>query len=103
MYNSPDWMPWREGDNAATQVRHFEIYQNLYGSPVISRQSPMHHYNTDEAVEFWIRASELMDHGKWPGIPPLTESAAARLEDSRREAQAAISNAFKGLSFGGAR
>lgn len=78
----PSWGPWREGDNTATLMRHFEIYKNVYGNPVISPQSAMTYYTTDEFVTFWQAAYDRLQAGEWPGDAPWIETAAAKREAS---------------------
>lgn len=73
------WVAWREGDNAARAIGHFEIYQDHMGLTRLYPETALAYYKPSEREQWWeATLRDLAAGGEWPAEAPWTEIATAR-------------------------
>lgn len=87
----PAWDEWREGDNPAFALKHFEVYRNNFGATPISSQGALHWYSHSERMAWFELIVPHMEAGApWPTDAPWLDTAIAR----RDAAYAQVNEAF---------
>lgn len=88
-----DWDAWRDGDNPANAIKHFEIYVSSFRGTPYSPQSALHYYSHAERVAWWRQiVSDLAEGARWPEDAPWTAEAQARKDAVDAQLRAAMSD-----------